>query len=273
MSVRFRTGRGASLCPAFALALGLVFVARDARAVDPFEIQIYDGTANPPGTPGLELHLNRVFDGVKTAEAPELPLHRQTHLTLEPSYGVLPFLELGGYFQTTLRADGGFDYAGTKLRAKFVTPEGWHEHLRLGVNFELSLLPERYDRGRWGGEVRPIAAWEDDRWLLAVNPVVSVSLAGPESTKGPSFEPAGMVKAKLDDVLAAGLEYYSDLGPVARFAARDAQQHYVYEVIDVLALPHVELSFGVGQGLTPESSRFIGKVILGYAFESAAKKE
>jgi hypothetical protein len=271
MRVIFRARRGASLCPAVALALGLV--SRDARAVDPFEIQIYDGTANGPGIPGLELHINRVFDGVKTAEAPELPLHRQTHFTLEPSYGVLPFLELGGYFQTTLRADGRFDYAGTKLRAKFVTPEGWHEHVRLGVNFELSLLPERYDRGLWGGEVRPIAAWENDRWLLAVNPVVSVSLAGPEASVGPSFEPAGMVKAKLDDVLAAGLEYYSDLGPVARFATRDAQQHYVYEVVDVLAFPHVELSFGVGQGLTPESSRFLGKVILGYAFEGAPKKD
>jgi hypothetical protein len=253
------------------VALLLALVARDAKAVDPFEIQIYDGTASRPGVPGLELHVNRVFDGVKTAEAPELPLHRQTHFTLEPSYGVLPFLELGGYFQTTLRADGGLDYAGTKLRAKLVTPEGWHAHLRLGLNFEVSLLPERYDRGRWGSEVRPIVAWENERFLLAVNPVVSVSLAGPEASEGPSFEPAGMVKAKLAEVLGAGLEYYSDLGPIAQPAARDAQQHYVYEVLDVLALPRVELSVGVGEGLTPASSRFVGKVILGYTWEPAGK--
>ena len=127
-------------------ALPVLFTTRRAAAVDPFEIQVYDGTANNPGVPGIELHVNRVFDGVRTALPPELPMHHQSHFTLEPSLGVLPFLELGGYFQTALNADGSFDYAGTKLRAKLVTPPGWHEHVRLGLNTELSLLPERYDR-------------------------------------------------------------------------------------------------------------------------------
>src|SRR6185369_10236763 len=164
--------------------------AGTAGAVDPFEIQVYDGTADPPGAPGAELHLNTVPSGRKMADGPELAPDRQTHFTLEPSFGVAPFWELGAYLQTTLRPDGAFTYAGAKLRSKFVTIPDWHPHWRLGVNLELSLLPEAYDRDRWGTEVRPIAAWEDDLWHLAFNPILDTSLAGAGAEDGPSFEPA-----------------------------------------------------------------------------------
>src|SRR4051812_6941452 len=95
--------------PACARALhrGAIFMSahlligvREARAVDPFEIQVYDGTANPRGAPGLELHVNHVASGRKTAAPPELPPHGQSHFTLEPSFGVAPWCELGAYFQT-----------------------------------------------------------------------------------------------------------------------------------------------------------------------------
>src|SRR2546421_8968422 len=120
-------------------ALLLLLCCSAARAQDPFEIQVYDGSANRPGAPGLEAHLNYVASGVRTAPEPLLPPHHQLHFTLEPSYGLFPFLELGGYLQTTLRPDGGFDYAGAKLRAKLVAPKSWApDSLRLGVNLELS---------------------------------------------------------------------------------------------------------------------------------------
>src|SRR5437879_1584305 len=138
----------------------ILLFAAPARALDPFEIQVYDGTSNAPGVPGLELHLNYVANGVRESDPPELAPHRQAHATLEPSLGITRSWEIGGYFQTSLRADGTFDYAGVKLRSKHVTPPKWHEHWRLGANFELSLLPERYDVERWGAEVRPIVAWE-----------------------------------------------------------------------------------------------------------------
>jgi hypothetical protein len=185
--------RLARVLASLAVVTVTLLTQRPARAVDPFEIQVYDATANPPGVPGVELHVNRVFDGVRTALPPELPLHHQTHFTLEPSYGVAPFLELGGYFQTALNGDGSFDYAGTKLRAKLVTPPGWHENVRLGVNVELSLLPVRYDRDRWGGEVRPIAAWENERWLFAVNPILGLPLGSSDASGGPTFFVAKMI--------------------------------------------------------------------------------
>ncbi len=238
-----------------------------AWAVDPFEVQVYDGTANAPGAPGLELHMNRVFDGVKTSEAPALPLHQQTHMTLEPSMGLTNFLELGGYLQTALRPDGTFDYAGAKVRTKFILPDSGVPHLRLGVNLELSLLPEKYDPSRVASEVRPIVAWENERWLFAVNPIVGIPIGTPDRAAGPTFEPAAMAKVKLFSALAVGAEYYAGLGPIGKLSPWNKEEHYVYEAIDITSLGAVEINFGVGEGLTNASNALVAKVILGYSFD------
>ena len=255
-----------------ALALAaLALCPRVASAFDPFEIQVYDATANKRGAAGLELHLNRFATGRQGTEPPELPLHGQTHATFEPSYGVTDWWELGGYFQTTLREGGGFDYAGVKLRSKLVTPPDFHRYLRLGVNVELALLPEAYDRHRWGGEIRPMAAWEQAGWFLAVNPIVGLSFTGDGLSEGPSFEPAIKASRELLGVVAVGCEYYGGLGPIAHPAALADQEHLLFGVLDLAAFPAIEVNLGLGGGLTPASSGLVGKVILGVTWERLGK--
>ena len=251
------------------LAASVGLAARPAHAIDAFEIQVYDGTANRTGAPGLELHVDHVLSGAKTAAPPELPSDHRTTFTLEPSYGLFDFWELGAYVQTALRSDGAFDYAGLKLRSKFVTPPGWHDPWRLGVNFEFSVLPRSYDRDRYGGELRPIAAWEDQHWLFAVNPIVDLSFEGEGWSRGPAFEPCVMAKRKLGPV-AVGFEYYSGLGPIARPRAWSGQDEYVYETIDLISLPLVELNFGIGEGLSAASDGLVAKLNVGYVWESPA---
>ncbi len=207
------------------LAVFVLLAAAPALAVDPFEIQVYDGSADAPGQAGLEVHLNRWKGG-------------PVHLTFEPSFGITAFWELGGYFQTE---DG--HYAGVKLRSKFVTPESFDPNFRFGLNFELSRVPHE----GWGGEIRPILAWENDRFLFAVNPIVSFPAA---------FEPAGMAKVKFG-IFGAGFEYY---------AAVSDQEQYLYETFDLFGVKDVEVNLGVGEGLTSGSNSLIFKMILGYAF-------
>jgi hypothetical protein len=43
-------------------------------------------------------------------------------MRLEPAIGITDWWEAGFYLQTALLADGSFDYAGSKLRTKFVIP-------------------------------------------------------------------------------------------------------------------------------------------------------
>ena len=227
--------------------------------MDAFEIQVYDGTANVQDGIGIELHANAFLR------------EHEAHLTLEPSYGLFSWWELGTYLQTAIAADGTLRWGGLKLRSKFVTPPGWQRYLRLGVNFEIALLPTAFDPNQWGMEIRPIAAWENLHWLFAINPIVSASLAGPDFAAGPVFEPAAMALYKFGERVSIGFEYYGSLGPFSAVPSIDKQEHVVFEVVNVLCIKNVELNFGVGQGLTQASSPFVAKMILGYSWDRLAR--
>jgi hypothetical protein len=257
---------------AIAVGSAALALSSPSRALDPFEIQVYDGTANEPGRFGLELHLNHVATGYGTATPPELPLRGAIHATLEPSFGVFPWWEVGAYLQTSLRADHHYDYAGVKLRSKFVTPPKLLGDFRLGLNVELSYLPTTYDRDQWGGELRPILAWDDERWLLAVNPIIDVGLAGQSLHAGPSFEPAVHLSRTLLGTFAIGVEYYGSFGPIASPLPAAAQIHQLFGVIDLEAFPNLELQIGLGGGVSPAAEGLIGKVILGTTFEVIKKR-
>ncbi len=207
------------------LALFAALIATPALAIDPFEIQIYDGSADAAGQAGLEVHVNYPSGG-------------SLHVTFEPSYGVTDFWELGGYFQTA-----GGHYEGVKLRSKLVSPPSFDPNFRFGVNFELSRVPNE----GWGGEMRPILAWENERFLVAVNPIVSFPIA---------FEPGGMAKVKFG-LFGGGLEYYASLSE---------HEQYLYETFDVFGWKDVEVNLGIGEGLTSASESLVFKMILGYAF-------
>lgn len=254
---------------AFASAAAVSAAAPPARATDPFEIQIYDGTANAPLQPGLELHLNYVANGLREQTGPTLAPHHQMHMTLEPSLGLTAWWELGVYVQSAVVPGGGLEYAGAKFRSKFVTPPNWHPHLRLGANVELAVLPERYDGDRFSAELRPIVAWENDAWLFAVNANVSAPLGGDGFAKGPAWEPGAMAIAKLGDLVGVGVEYYSGLGPFSSgFSPLGQQEHYIYEVANLLAVDGLELNVGVGEGLTAGSNKVVGKLIVGWEFDT-----
>jgi hypothetical protein len=180
---------------------------------------------------------------------------RALHLTFEPSIGVTDFWELGGYLQTALDPDGTWRFDGVKLRSKFIIPAKSDARWKLGVNFELA-----YSSGEWDAEVRPIVAWENERWAFAFNPIVGIS------KDDPTFEPCGYALIKFAPVLSVGLEYYAGLGPMARFAPLSQQEHYVYEVVNLLALKWLELNLGLGQGLTAASDRLVFKTIIGVAW-------
>jgi hypothetical protein len=245
---------------------------RGARGGDPFEIQVYDGTANPVGVRGLEVHLNQWATGHRDATPPVAPLHGQFHVTLEPSLGVARFWELGAYLQMALRSDdGAVDWAGVKLRSKFVTPPRWDAHWRLGVNLELAYLPGVYDRDRWGSEIRPIVAWQSADWLFAFNPILDQSLAGPGASDGPSFQPAAKLARALGP-LALGFEYYATLGPLASVLPLQQEEHYLFEILDVIGVERCEVNFGVGEGLTQASAGIIVKAIVGYTFEAVTTR-
>jgi hypothetical protein len=262
-----RTGWSRGRCRAAGTIVVVCLLAgRQARAVDPFEIQVYDASINPPMTAGIELHVNSVVSGLETAPPPELPPNHQTHLTAEPSLGLTTWWEVGGYVQSTIRPDGGFDFAGVKLRSKLALPPVPGSPFRWAVNFEVSWLPAAYDVARWGAEVRPIATASvaSGRLFFAVNPILDWDLAGPNAAATPDLEPAVAGLFVVENLLSLGLEYYANFGPVGSWLPAEAQEQYLYEVINLDRWKRWDLNFGVGEGLTDASNRLVAKMILGF---------
>jgi hypothetical protein len=233
--------------------------------LDAFEIQVYDATAVAPRAIGAELHSNSVIRGLTERDGPELAPNHQAHFTLESYVGIFRWWEFGTYFQTAITADG-FRYAGTKLRSKFVIPakkkpETFWERFRFGLNVELSAVPAAFEKGRWGTELRSMVAWENSHFLFAVNPIVGIG------KDGPGFAPAVMALYKFEGRVSLGVEYYGDIGTFEKPDPIGKQQHYLFPVANVLAIPHFELNLGGGVGLTAGSNRFVAKIIVGYVWE------
>jgi len=126
--------------------------------------------------------------------------------------------------------------------------------VRFGANLEVSLLPQHYDRNRWGMELRPIAAYEDEHWLWRSTPS-SISRSRVPTTTGAMFQPAAMAVFKLIQFASVGVEYYGNLGPFSGFASGREQEHYIYEVFNLLAVSHIELNAGSARDSPLEATR------------------
>lgn len=212
------------------VALVLLGLARAAAAQDAFEIQVYDAETAPPGDSGFEVHLNHVAAGVTTTSPDgELPSDHVTHLTLEPHVGLASWCEGGAYFQTAIRPDGAFDYAGVKLRFKMRVPHRLGGLVGLAVNFELGSVPETYEATGLSAEVRPIVDVEWGRLYASVNPIVGFDFRGPDAGQ-PQLQPAATVLVRLARWQQVGVEYYGAYGPIDRPLPPADQVHRLFVV-------------------------------------------
>jgi hypothetical protein len=249
-----------------ALAVIPLFVASPARAVDPFEIQVYDGDINDPRQAGVELHSNFTAAGRSDpAFAGEVVPDHLLRVTLEPSFGILTWWEVGVYLQTAFQPgepDGHF--AGFKLRSKFVIPRQRTGEFILGINVELARGVAALGTAYWETEIRPIVAWLRGRWILAVNPIIGWGLTG-DRHAAPDLEPAFKIRVNATQHIGLGVEYYAGFGVLSAVPAVDRQEHVVYVIGDLLN-GSVDLNVGVGRGLTGATDGWTIKTILGYAF-------
>ena len=255
-----------------ALAAALLLAALPARALDPFEIQVYGPELDAPGEPSLELHLNFTWDGQRTPEyTGEAPPFHAGHYTLEAAIGALEWLEFGAYLQTFSAPGFGYRYGGFKARVKMVVPRRLTGGFFLGLNAEVGGVPPAVEAAAWGVELRPILGWSDDWLYLSVNPIVGFALDGADAFR---VEGGPCAKAQLNTQLGfgVGLEYYASLGYLGALAAPSRWQQVLFAVIDLVA-PRGreegpwELDAGVGHALTAATpQQWIVKVIVGRSF-------
>lgn len=232
------------------LALLLLLVPAVAHAQDEFEIQVYDVATARQGEPGIELHINEhLFQGRAD----------ETHTTFEPHYGLRDWLELGGYLQSSVASGDHYEFAGAKLRLKARLPRRyWDNRIGLAVNGELSIIPSQFEPAVYGSEIRPIAELRDGRLFAAINPVVTVDLAG-DLAGHPQLEPCAKLAVFVTESIGVGVEAYGAFGPIDDLGSEEVERGFV--TFDYVGRA-VDLDVGVGANHgSPDHPVF--KLILG----------
>jgi hypothetical protein len=249
----------------FAAALALALPAR-AELSD--EIQVYTDDINKPGEFGLELHANTTLRGRRTPDYPgEVVPDRGVRLTPEFSWGLSRDWEAGLYLPASRDASGNSQIAGAKLRLKWlpVRPEegatGWFA----GANGELSRLKKQFSESRSTFELRLMGGWRSPEWLLAVNPVFGWSLSDGLRSAAADLSVGAKVARSVGGGVAAGLEYYSDLGTTRRLLAPGERAQVLYVALDA-RIGGWDFNAGIGHGLTHAADRTTLKAIVGIPF-------
>ena len=227
------------------------------------EIQVYADDIDKPGELGLELHANTTLRGRGEPAYPgEAVPNHGLRLTPELSYGLARTWEAGLYVPVNVDSAGRADIAGTKLRMKWLPLQGDEAvgGAFAGANLEVSRVRQRYAQSPWGAELRLMAGYRDPQWLLAGNAVFGTALS-PGHSRVPDFSIAVKAARKVSGDVAAGLEYYSDLGTTRHVETLSRQSNTLFGALDVTLKGGWGFNVGIGRGLTASADRWTVKAI------------
>jgi hypothetical protein len=245
-------------------SLMLLALVRPAHAIDFYEIQIYGVDTAPTGHLTLELHSNSVTTATGPTAKDELNPY-QLHETVEATYGLLEWLEVGQYVATAKFDNGQYDYAGARTKIHFGIPQSMEWPIEVGGNLELDYMRFAAEENPLTLEMRPIVEKKFGRLTLIGNFAFEKPFSGP-GDKGVALSPSSEIDYQLLAWLAPGLEYYGDLGPVAAMPSVQNQQHFIVPALNFNLIPRLELNLGVGVGLTRASNGLFLKSIVGWTF-------
>jgi hypothetical protein len=239
--------------------------ASRAQAIDFYEIQIYDIYTTPPWHLTLELHSNTV--NTATGVAAKEALHPyQIHETLEATYGILQWLEIGQYFATAKLGAGNYEYAGSRTKCHFGIPQTFDWPIRFGGNVQLDYMRFAAEENPFSLELRPIVETSIGKFTIVGNFPFSDPFNGPGAHKGFQFSPSGEIVYDLSRWGAPAIEYYGDMGAIAALPSVQRQQHFIVPTANLYLIDRLELNLGVGIGLTRASNGVFLKSIVGWTF-------
>jgi hypothetical protein len=227
------------------LLLSLICCAPQLAAQDPFEIHIYEYEPMWRGQYSLEAHLNMTTQGTGMRDGTLLPTERQTHLTLEPTFGVSENFALGFMFLNAWEPGYSPQFAGWRVLPHVYAPESWHLPVRLGFVAEFSFQKTRYEENSRRVELRPILDREFERWQVVFNPVFERALHGPGTAHGWNFEPALLLRWKRKK-FSPSLEYYGEIESVDVRPHAQPEVHQLFCGGDWEVNPIFKVNLGVG---------------------------
>jgi hypothetical protein len=245
------------------LGLWAFGVMLTAQAALQDEIQVYTDDINEVGEWGLEMHVNTTPKGIsQPSYAFEAVNARGTRITPEISLGLSPHWEMGLYLPLVHNSNGVSELAGIKWRLKWmaIKPEeaqGWFA----GLNAELSQLKYPYSDSSRQFELRTIAGFKNEQWLLATNPVFGWPISAGYAQQSPEFNLGVKVARSVNSTSRLGFEYYSGMGQVNSILPTNLQNNTLFLAWDYEGEPF-GFNFAVGRGLNAATDAWTLKTIL-----------
>ena len=237
-----------------------------ACAIDFYEIQIYPTETAPVGHLQLELHSNSVTTATGEEARAQINPY-QIHETLEATFGVMRWAEVGQYFATAKLDNGRYEYAGSRSKFHFGIPQTEDWPVCFGGNLELDYMRRAAEENPMTLEIRPIAETRIGKLTLIANFAFEKPFSGPGTHKGVTFDPSGEVEYnKLLWWLSPAIEYYGDMGALSDLPGAQHQQHFIVPALNFDLVGQLEMNLGVGIGLTRASNGTFVKSILGWTF-------
>jgi len=236
-----------------ASALLAPFAAARARTFD--EFQVFDGRIAQPG--GFDYNQHLVFGRRGRAEEGGAP--RNGLLVMpEVGYATTTWHEVAVLLPVAREFSGDVFGGGFRVRNSFVVPGALDRPFAGGFDVVLRHQPHRFAESDWQVTLRPIVDLRAGPWQLILN----LDLEVPLDRGSPSFAPAVRAAWEATERVRLGVEHYMDVGRADRWEAARRQGHQLFATTDFKVSDRAEVQVGLGHGLTRNSDRWAGKLVL-----------
>lgn len=249
----------------FVCIAAMLAYAIPAHAIDFYEIQIYDTDTAPLGHLTLELHSNSTTTATGQLAKSQMDVY-QVHETVEATYGVLKWAEIGQYFCTAKLSNGDYEYSGSRSKFHFGIPQTFEWPVQFGGNIELDYMRHAAEENPTTLELRPIVGSSFKGFRAVADFAFEDPFSGPGAHHGFQFEPSAELVYKLTEWVSPAVEYYGDMGSIQPLPKVQEQQHFIVPTLNFDFLPQLELNLGVGVGVTRASNGIFLKSIVGWTF-------
>src|SRR3712207_369675 len=237
------------------LALAALAVARPACAGIYDEFQVYDGRIAEPGNFDYDQHVVLGRRGRTTEEGAP----RNGFLVMpEVGYATTTWHEVAVYLPVAREFSGDVYGGGFKVRNTFVLPKAHERPIAGGLDIEIRHQSTRFSEANWAMTLRPIIDLRTGPWQLILNPNLEI----PFGRESPVFAPAARGVRQVSENVWLGVEHYMDFGRVDRWETARRQGHQLFATADFRVSERLAIHTGLGHGLTRNSDRWAGKVIL-----------